>query len=419
MGKKILDSKAFYVALSILIAVGLWFYVTSLEDNEGEQVFSGLQVQFEGLEILEEKNLIIVGDAPTVSIRVQAPTNTLARLQQEKDNIAVTVDVSQISSEGQTTQGYDVTIPSSLSNSVTVISKTPNNVTFMVARYTEREINVTGKFDGTVAEGFVSGGTQDFKFVPSTVTVSGQALLVNQIDQILVTVGGEDLTESIAGDYIFQFIGNSGEVLEDLDVTCSVDTVYTTFPIRATKEVPLKISLTAGGGLSADSSNVKYDIEPSSITVAGSREDVDAIDEILLQTIDLASVRDGDVQTVRIPLRDELENLSGTTEAVITFHISGVITKSVETTNIRCTGVPEGWQETLITQAMTVELRGTAAALNEITGDNVQVVADLSEINQAAGQYTVTPKIYLDNVGGDAGVLGTDYRVVVSLARAE
>jgi len=413
MGKKILDSKALYLVLSILIAVALWFYVASLEGNEDEQTITGIPVAFEGLDILEEKNLMIVGDPPTVTVRVRGPISTLARLN--KENVTVTVDVSQISSEGQTTQGYTISYPS---NSVTTVSRNPDNVTFVVARHLEREVEIQGSFTGTVAEGFVPGDAADFKFSPSTITVSGQALLVNQIHHVQVKVGNEGLTESIAGDYPYDFIGNDGEVLEDLDVTCSVDTVYTTFPIRATKEVPLKLGFTDGGGLTANSSHLKYTIEPKSIMVAGSKADVDAISELVLTTVNLADVRDGDTLTVKIPLRDELENLSGTTEATVTFRITGLTTKSVETTNIICTGVPEGWQANLVTKAVTVELRGTAAALADITGENIQVAADLSGVNQAARQYTVTPKIYLDYVGSGVGVLGTDYRVVVSLARS-
>lgn len=418
MGKKILDSKALYVVLSVLISIALWAYVTSLEGNEDNMSISGIQVHFEGVDILEEKSLFIVGDAPTVTLRVRGPSNTLAKLDNE--NISVWVDVSQISTEGQFTQEYNVSFTSSNSGSISIVSQNPNKVTFTVARYLEREIEVCGRFDGTVAEGYLPGDAQDFKFSPATIKVSGEASLVNQVSSALVVVDGEDLTDSIAGEYSYQLIGNDGEEMAETDLTCSVETVYTTFPIRATKEVPLTVNLTSGGGVSADSQNVKYDIEPSSITVAGSREDVNAIDELMLQTIDLATVRDGDVLSIPIPLNNELENLSGTTEATVTFHISGVTTKSVETTNISCIGVPDGWQETLVTQAMTVEIRGTAAALEAITGENVRVVADLSEVNPTERQLTVTPRIYLvDQEGSDAGVFGTDYRVVVSLSKLE
>ena len=45
MGKKILDSKILYVFLSVLIAVFLWFYVTSLDGNEEKKVIRNIPIQ--------------------------------------------------------------------------------------------------------------------------------------------------------------------------------------------------------------------------------------------------------------------------------------------------------------------------------------------------------------------------------------
>lgn len=416
MGKKILDSKALYVILSIVIAVGLWFYVVTRDGNEDTQTYSGIPVVFEGKDILESNGLMILEDDITVSVRVRAPVNTIAKLR--RDDITAKVDVSSVTSEGKITLGYTVTYPAALRSGLSQESQSPTNITFTVVKYvSDVPVEIRGVFNGTVADGYVPGDAEDdFKFSPGTLSVSGQASLVNQIAYAQVVVDGTDLTESIAGDYAYQFISNSGAVLENLDVSCSTDTVYTTFPIRATKSVPLKIETTAGGGIT--DANVTFDIKPESITVAGSRSDVDAIEEIILKNISLATVRDGDVLTMPIPLAEELENLSGQTEATVTVHISGVETRSIETTNISAIYVPEGWRSEKVTQAVTVEVRGTAEALAEISGENIRVVADLSEITDpSSGQYTITAKVYLDNVGGSAGIVGTEYRVVVSLTR--
>lgn len=413
MGKKILDSKALYVVFSILIAVSLWFYVASLEGNEDTKSFNNIPVQFEGMETLESKGLMIVSETPSVSVKVQAPFNILAQL--DKEMIKVTVDVSRIDEASQYTMGYTVSYPSSLSGSIQTVSQAPTNVTFTVARYTSQEIPLRGVFEGSVADGYLPGGRDDFLFTPSTITVSGQADLVNQIAYAQVVVTGEELTETVSGEYPYQLMSNSGEPL-DLDVECSAETVYVTFPVWATAEIPLTVNFTDGGGITEK--NVRYDIDHKSITISGDKDDVAAISAIELEPIDLATVRDGDVITRKIPLANELNNLSGYTEVSITIHISGVVTKSVnvESDNISCINVPDGWEPALITQAITVEIRGPRDELETISGESVLVVADLSEVNEAAGQYTLTARVYLNSVGTEAGVVGTDYRVVVSLA---
>lgn len=412
MGKKILDSKPLYLVLSALIAVALWIFVVSSDEDTSTWTVYNVPVQFVGVDVLESRNLMIVSDTPKVTLRFSATTSTYAAL--DKSAISVTVDVSGIAAAQEYSMGYNVAYPASVSESIQPVSQSPTNVTFTVARYTTREVELRGVFEGSAAEGYLLGNSDDFLFSPSTITVSGQEELVNQVAYALVVVTGEELTESVSGEYTFQLISNSGEELSGLDVTCSAETVYVTFPILATAEIPLHANFTYGGG--ASERNVSYELSVDSIIISGDKSDVDSISQIELESIDLADVLDGDSITLKIPLANELNNLSGYTEVTVTVHISGVAVKSVETTNIICSNVPEGWEAELITQALTVTVRGPEDELEAISGESVRVVADLSDINQSAGQHTLTAKVYLDSTGTEAGILGTDYRVVVSLA---
>ena len=137
-------------------------------------------------------------------------------------------------------------------------------------------------------------------------------------------------------------LGPAGDVLTDLDVTCDTETVYTTFPIYATAELPLEVKFTSGGGV--DASEVQYKLSVDRITVAGSQEAVDAIKaegSITLTTIDLATVEDGEVFTVPIALTEELTNISGPAEVTVSIDLpNSLTTKTVETGNIRCINVP-------------------------------------------------------------------------------
>ena len=218
-------------------------------------------------------------------------------------------------------------------------------MTFTVARYTSRQVEIQGQFVGTVAEGYLAGLADDFVFSPTTLTVSGQADMVNQISCVRVTVDGEGLTDSINGDYPYEFIGTDGEPLEDLDVEVDSETVHVSFPIYAMAEIPLQVTLVAGGG--ASSANASYELSEDTILVAGSAQAVAAIQEegaLTIAAIDLATVRDGDQLHVSIPLADELTNISGFTEVTVTIHIDeGLETRTVETSNIDYINCPDGW----------------------------------------------------------------------------
>lgn len=421
MGKKILDSKALYVVLSIAIAVVMWFYVTSMDGNQASKPIRNITITFSGEEQLESNGLMIAGDAPTANITVKAKPAVLAQLTDK--TVELVVDVATIERAGDYTLAYTVKLPSNISASqVQIINEGTGNVSFTVAEYRQREIELRGKFEGTTAEGYLAGDQEDFVFSPNKITISGQAELVNQVSYAEVVVTGDNLSDTVRGDFPYRFIGASGDVIDNLNVECSVATVHTTFPILATADIPLEVELVEGGGVSLD--QVKCTLSQESLTVAGSKTAVEAIQSegsIVLGTIDLGTVHDGDVITFDIALTDELTNISGVTQVTATIDLDDSLkSKTVEVTNIDCISPPDGWAAKALTQMVEVEVRGTQKLLDAVTPDKIRVVADLKDINQAAGQYTVTANVYLDSVGtrDQIDVVGRDYKIVVSLYRA-
>ena len=431
MGKKILDSKALYMVLSIVLAFAAWLFVTSKDGTKDSERFANLLVEFSGEEILEERGLMIVNRDVKATITVQAAPTVLAVLKREQPRLVA--NVANISTEDTHVVNYRVILPNGVKDTdVEIIYSGPGGlggsaVSVEVAQALSRKVRIEGEFQGTVAEGYLAGDNDDFRFDPVELVVSGRADLVNQVSHVKVIVSGDNLTETVSDAFPFQLIGASGDPLE-LDVNCDVDTIYTVFPIRATAEIPLKVNVVSGGGLSV--SDITLSLSDKSITVAGSKEAVDALageGELLLGTIDLAELDDnlaqngGDV-TFAIPLADELENLSGITEETATIRVN----KRVETRTFQVTSristinTPEGWTPTIITQVLAVRVRGPEVLLDELTEESIRVVADLKDINQAAGKYTVPATIYLDSAGtlSDVGVVTPrTYSVVVSLVK--
>ena len=429
MGKKILDSKILYAVLSILISVSLWLWITSRDENRERQPYN-LPITFEGVEVLEERGLMLVSPNVTANIYIRATPMVLAALNENPPKL--TANVSNINTEGTQRVAYSYSLPAGVTeNDVEISARNSSGmaVDVEIARFLRREnVEIRGEFQGSAAEGYLPGDNDDFRFSPGTLTISGRAEQVNQVAYAKVIVTDQNLTEEVGKDMPFQLIGASGDPLEDLDVICDVDMIYTSFPIRATAEIPLEVKVIEGGGLRT--SDVKVSASADSIMVAGSREAVDgqvSLGAITVATIDLASLEDDIIEfggelTFPIPLDDQLENLSGITEVKVTLKVNKrVETREFEASRISFINAPEGWEPTIITQAVRVKVRGTAAMLDELEAENIGVVADLQNVNPAAGPYTVSANIKLNSEGsvGDVGVVNPrSYTVVVSLARS-
>ena len=433
MGKKILDSKILYLVLSVLLTVGLWCYVTAMDGTPGDETYRNVPVVFDGLDILTDRGLMIVNGNITTNITVRAIPSVHARLIQGANNgdLTVTAKVSGISEEGSHSIAYTVNLPANVSQGeVNFISTTTRGsvVTVNVARFLTRRVPLEGVFKGSAAEGYLAGNESDFQFSPGEIVISGRAEDVNQVHHALITVDRENLTETVREEYPFQLIGASGDELKGLDITCDVDTVYTTFPIWAVAEVPLKIVLTPGGGLGEGDVSVELSTMDS-ITVAGSKDAVSALvneGAITLGKVDLASIRDGDERTFSVPLEEGLENLSGVSEIKATFSIKKrVVSKTFAAANIQTINEPEGWTVDIVTKELPVEIRGTQRLMDELIEENIRVEVDLQNINPVAGQQTVPARIVLASSGGKSDIgemapaAGSNYTVVVRLTPAE
>jgi len=417
MGKKILDSKILYIFLSVLIAVFLWFYVTSLDGNEEKKIIRNIPVTFIGEDVLAERGLMIVGNVPAATVEVRASPSVLFKISEK--TLRLTINVSQITEASEYTLSYTANLPSGVSqNDVEFVSGQTGNITFNVARFTSRDVEVRGEFIGTVADGYLPGDDDEFIFASKTITISGQSNLVNQVDHVLVSVGGENLKDTVNGYYPYQLIGVSGEPLTDLDVNCSEDVIYVTYPVWATARLNLEVKFVGGGGV--DVHDIAYSLSADHIMVYGSKDAVASVVDksITLATINLADVLADSELVLVIPLADELTNYSGITSVTVNIDLPDDLdVTTIDVSSIDCINVPDGWIPEVLTQILSVRIRGRQDLISEITEENLRVVADLSSINHADGQYSVPAKIYLDSVAnsGDLGVIGKDYKVVVQI----
>ena len=168
-----------------------------------------------------------------------------------------------------------------------------------------------------------------------------------------------------------------------------------------------------GGGATADDVNI--DIEPKTIMVSGSDEDLENLDSISLGEINLSDVFGSLTQSMPIQLDSTLTNVSGITEANVTITIKGLTTKVLQVNNISFINKPAGYQANVVTQSCSVQIRGTKEAVEAVTSSQLRIVADLSEVELATGNQTIPVKVYLDG-SSDVGVVG-DYNIVVSITK--
>ena len=405
-------NKGLYMVVSVLVAIGLWTYVVGALNPDSSGPVRNLPVTFAGTNVLESRELMITsGLEQTVTLNVTGKRDALLALS--ADTVSVTIDVSSITQPGQYSSEYQVSYsppPGVSFNSVAIMDRYPQTVSFTVVRQATRTIPIRGTSTGSVAEGYQVG---EFSFTPETLEVRGEEALVNQIDYALVTLDQEDMSETYNGDLPYVFVTFTGEVMDPAGLETSDTLIRTTLPVFQLKEVPLTVNIIPGGG--ATDKNVKVDIEPESIVVSGAPADLEPLKEISLGDIDLAKVMGSDMLTFPITLSSELTNVSGVAEATVALTMEGLTTATLEVNNIELIHCPEGYTASAVTQTRQIQIRGAADAVNAVAASQLLIVADLANTVTATGTQTIPVKVYL-NGRNDVGVVG-DYNIVVSVVR--
>lgn len=396
--RKLYDSRAFWVIVSLVASLVFWIYVSSVETEEFKQTFRGVKVELVGESILRDsKGLVITDlDTNTVTVEVVGPRRVVAGL--DNDELTAQIDVSKLSRAAYTSQQYAVVFPDGTDTSnLTVNRKTPETVNFLVSTQTSKSIQVRGSFDGTLAEGFTA---ETPVFEPSTITVMGSEAYLKNIEYAWVTFSKEDVSSTYSVETGFTLMDANNEPCSTTGISFDTDVVTATLPLLMLKDVKLDVNLIEGAG--ATSANTKVTIEPSSLNLAGDSAILEGMNKIILATIDLTDFAVSTAETYTIPLDNELTSTTGITEAKVTVEITGLETKSFRVSNISCTNVTDGFSAEIITQNLDIILRGDADTLSQIKDENIRAVADLTDMNESTGTYMPKVKIYVDgfqNVG--------------------
>ena len=399
--KKIYNSKAFWMIVSLLASLAIWVYVTSVETDESKTTFRGVKVELVGEDILRDsKNLVVTDmDTSTVTVEVVGPRRIIGSLS--SDQLVAQVDVSKLSRAAYTSQQYTIVYPDGTDTSkLSENRRTPETINFMVSAQTSKSIQVRGSFDGSLAEGYTA---EMPVFEPSTITITGSEAYLKDVEYAWVTFSKENVDSTYSVETGFTLMDANNEPCSTTGISFSTDVVTATLPLLTLKEVNLDVNIIEGAG--ATKANTKITIDPVSVTLAGDSALLAGMNKIILATIDLTDFSSTFTETYTIPIDNELKNTTGVTKATVTVEIVGLETKTFRVTNFSCINATEGYEADIITESKEITLRGTPEALTQIKAENIRAVADLTDYKESTGTYMPQVRVYVDGFT-DVGAIG-------------
>lgn len=401
--------------LALVVSICLWFYAVTVVNPDDSTTINGIAVQFEGIDALTSRGLMLTGgDDARVSVQMRARRSDLKELN--NDTLTAVADVSRITSSGEFQLTWTLILPDTVaSGDVSEISSIPSRISVQVSEVMKNaDVPVKVEYTGELAEG-LTYQENTATLTPDALTVIGPSDEVAKIDHALVSVDLTDATTLIDAEYPYTLFDSDGnELTLSKYTTVSSDKIYVRLPILTYKDVKLKIDVTPGGGATAD--DLQWSIEPKAIRVTGNDADLAEMpDEFSVTTVDLAEMR---VYSQNISAKLNLPSgilLLGTDDTVeITLRLEGLTTKELTVPVSQIERKNETQTVSFGTQTVKIQLRGKAAALEDLTAADLRIVADMTS-GYDDKTKNVTLEITLVTPRTDADVIGGPYTVPVIL----
>ena len=386
------------ILISLLGAVILWLYVVT---NVATEVTLQLEVPItlEGITITEDGMIIQDGrmlkiteqSADTLVIGIR--TSRVSRSKLNKDNVRVSIDARPLALGGSMSLPCNVNFPETV-HDAEIISKSEHLIDFTVVEFDERRIPINLVWTGDVQQGYYFDSEKALP-EPEELHVIGPKKELDKIAKAVVNYDISGLQETATVTLPVVLLNEHGQ-----EITLSEQSTVTpaeaelTLPILRRRELSLALELLEGGGVKKENANVI--LNPESISVKGSGDIIDQLNEVLiLDAVDLSTLPATWEWDYTLNLPEGVTSISGETNVHAVIHISGVSHDDIVVSDIRPINAPEGFKALITTKEVQVQVRGAASEVRELareTEHGIYIRVDLAGYTQT-GAYTVQGQV--------------------------
>ncbi len=409
--------KLLYMVFSVAVAVTLWWYVSYVENPTLDSPItkSGIQLEFEGEDVLRDSNLI-VSDVNVRQISVsfngrRRDASAIANLQ-----VRAVVDLTDVLTSavptGTHALEYDLFYDTGANSTIEEAGCYPSMIEVTVEKMVTEQIRLQPVYSGSIAEGYMA---DSLTLSRDTVAVSGTEAAIARIARATVTLERENLSKTVTEEAPIVLWDEEGSAIDmaeaGLTFTDGDGTVKITQTILMLKSIPLKVDILES--LTATDANVRINYSVPTVTLSGDPEILGDVNEINLGTINLKSIVTSYEEDFQIRIPNGTRNESGETSVTVSITVENVATRRLSASNISCRNAAETDTVAIITQSLDIILRGDEAQLEQVTAENVRIVADLSQSAGSRGTFPVAARVYVDGFANVEAV--GDYTVTVMI----
>lgn len=370
--------------LALVLASIIWLNATQAQDPITTQ-FLQLDVNFVGR---PEDSILVRPGNQSVQIRIEGPESIVNQVSIADFNAFVDLT--------QTPFAETVFVPIEITTSKTDLDITPipNEVEVLLEQQVSREIPVELDIRGEVARGHAQGNPL---VEPATITVSGRASLVEQLDFALATVFLNDALETTVAEHRPIFYDQQGRVSSTTNLSLSTEEVQVTIPIVESDGFADKLITVDWVGYPAPGYRLlSVTVDPPGVLVKGATARINALTRLQTEPIDITGLTGSFTQQATLDLPSGV-SLDQDQEIFVTIEIQPILTTDTREREVEVLGLGEGLEALLDPQEVRVVLFGPLPVLDTLVDDDVRVTIDLFDL--ISGTHSIQPVVNIPERG--------------------
>ena len=396
---RVIGSRAFLVALSLLTAVVFWSILVASDGTLTRQkTFQNVSVSVTGEAALKSRGFIVTDDLDAlisgVKMTVEVTQSNYARVSGTSYNPHI--DLTQVTGEGE--NELNVAFSSQLYGPV--VSCEPSSVTVNVERYITRRIPVVLETVGELSGYYLDSAKTD----PTMLSVSGPQSLVSRVSRAVATLdigllSGDRRSDRAAVGIRLQDV-SGGEIASDLieitNQTVLTSTVVVETEIVPVREVPLAVATLVSGTPAEGYELVEIVPAQESMLVAADDEVLAAITELTTdQPLSIEGATQDVTGSVRLRRPAGIENTMPYDVTVTARIQEKTVQRTLRQVQVEVDGLDDSLRATLSREKQTVQLTGLYTFIEGLSQSDVRLFVDVNGLGE--GTHVVPVQISIDN----------------------
>lgn len=278
----------FAYLLCLVVAFGIWAYVTTSEAEEYEYQFTGVAVNLEGVAALADgSNLSPISvENQEITVTVRGSRREISKYTSE--DIYAYVDLSAITTANRHSLEVHVDLP----GNIQLVSANPSKIAVFVDEMVEKQVPIkvdmiySAEANVTILDKTISINDEEC----DEITVSGPKSVVDYISHALVTKDVGKITTGVHFTSSFVLIDKAGEQVTNRYVKTNTNDVTVSVPVEIRKTVRV-VAVFETASDDPYEYTVVWDRE--TVDIVGSPEIVSGYEQIEIEIENISSVVDG------------------------------------------------------------------------------------------------------------------------------